>query len=183
MSRASRFISRVLRHAPEDVGLTLDAQGWVGVKDLLKGMKGAGHPMSETDLRILVADNDKQRFTLSEDGRRIRAAQGHSVRIDLGLTASCPPDVLYHGTSSQTIGAILSTGILAMKRDMVHLSADTETAMRVGARHGNPVVFSVDARAAHASGLRFYQAENGVWLIHAVPVEFVVLIGRITPEI
>lgn len=177
MSRESRFISRVLRHAPQDAGLTLDAAGWAPVSALLKGMRAAGHRVSREDVVRIVAENDKQRFALSEDGMRIRAVQGHSVPVELGLAPAEPPEVLFHGTASKTLGLIFRDGILPMSRRMVHLSASEETARAVGARHGTPVILRVEAPALVSAGHPVYQAENGVWLTDAVPLEFLTLVG------
>ncbi|MCL2732807.1 MAG: RNA 2'-phosphotransferase, partial [Actinomycetia bacterium] len=138
--RISRFLSMVLRHRPETVGITLDEGGWVDVDVLIAACAAAGRRFSRADLDHVVATNNKRRFAYSADGRRIRASQGHSVEVDLGLTAATPPDVLYHGTASTTVAAILREGLRPMSRQDVHLSADRETAVRVGARHGRPVV-------------------------------------------
>lgn len=169
MSRTSKFLSRVLRHQPELLDLKVDSGGWVQVNDLLRGMKRVGHHLSIEELRNLVADNDKRRFTLSEDCRRIRAAQGHSIAIDLGLPAITPPTQLFHGTASATLDAIWSEGIIPGRRQHVHLSSDPETATRVGQRHGKPVVLRIDASQMHQDGHLFWQADNGVWLTDRVP--------------
>jgi putative RNA 2'-phosphotransferase len=168
MSRASKFLSRVLRHEPELVGLTLGPGGWVAVDDLLQSMKRAGHRLRPEELHALVAENDKRRFTLSEDGTRIRAAQGHSVEIDLDLPATPPPAELFHGTASANLDAIWAEGIVPGRRRHVHLSADTETAARVGQRHGKPVVLRIATGRMHADGHPFWRADNGVWLTERV---------------
>lgn len=170
MSRESRFISRVLRHAPQDAQLTLNAQGWVDVAALLRGMRASGFKTTSAQLAEIVATNDKRRFEFSADGQRIRACQGHSVPIDLGLTPVTPPDTLFHGTATHVLAQIFSTGILPMKRTHVHLSATAETAQTVGARHGTPIILAVDTGKMHAEGTEFYQAANGVWLTQNVPV-------------
>jgi putative RNA 2'-phosphotransferase len=168
MSRTSKFLARILRHEPALLDLTMDAGGWVSVADLLRGMKRAGHRINTDELRALVADDDKNRFTLSEDGRRIRAAQGHSIAIDLGLPAIAPPAALFHGTASANLTAIWSEGIIPGRRQHVHLSTDRETAMRVGQRHGKAVVLRIDAARMHQDGHLFWQADNGVWLTNRV---------------
>lgn len=171
MSRESRFISRVLRHAPQDAGLTLDAAGWVSVADLLRGMRAAGHRLTREDLARLVEENDKRRFTLSADGQRIRAAQGHSVDVDLGHPPARPPATLFHGTATRSLDGIFREGIRPAKRQSVHLSADVATAMAVGARHGSPVVLAVEAGEMFEAGHEFRVADNGVWLTDHVPPE------------
>jgi len=169
--RISRFLSMVLRHRPETVGITLDEGGWVDVDVLIAACAAAGRRFSRADLDHVVATNNKRRFAYSADGRRIRASQGHSVEVDLGLTAATPPDVLYHGTASTTVAAILREGLRPMNRQDVHLSADRETAVRVGARHGRPVVLEVDAASLAAAGHTFRVSANGVWLTDRVPPE------------
>ena len=172
MSKESKFLSRVLRHEPDLIGLTLGPGGWVQVDELLRGMKRAGHRLSPDALRQIVTDNDKQRFTLSEDGRRIRAAQGHSVVVDLGLTPTEPPVTLFHGTARDNLDAIFASGLNPGRRQHVHLSPDEETAVKVGTRHGRPVVLRVNTAAMHADGLIFWRADNGVWLTATVPPEY-----------
>lgn len=168
MSRASKTLARVLRHEPELAGLTLGPGGWVAADELLRGMKRAGHRLRPEELRELVAENDKRRFTLSEDGRRIRAAQGHSVAIDLDLAPTEPPAELFHGTASPNLDSIWANGIVPGRRRHVHLSADVETATRVGQRHGKPVVLRIATERMHADGHPFWQADNGVWLTDRV---------------
>jgi putative RNA 2'-phosphotransferase len=169
--RISRFLSMVLRHRPEAVGVTLDAGGWVDVDVLIAACAASGRRFSRADLDHVVATNNKRRFAYSDDGRRIRASQGHSVEVDLGLAAAVPPDVLYHGTAAATVPAILREGLRPMRRQDVHLSADRETAARVGARHGRPVVLEVDAAGLAAEGHTFRVSANGVWLTDRVPPE------------
>jgi putative RNA 2'-phosphotransferase len=164
----SKLLSYVLRHRPDSIGLALDANGWAGVDALLARLAAAGHAVDRALLERVVADNDKQRFAFSEDRTRVRASQGHSVAVDLALAPSTPPDVLYHGTASRFLKSILAAGLRASGRHHVHLSADADTATRVGARHGFPVVLRVDARRMHTDGLSFYRSDNGVWLTEAV---------------
>lgn len=168
-SRTARFLSLVLRHAPERIGLTLGSDGWIATGDLLAALRRHGHPTSPEDLADIVAADDKGRFTLSEDGRRIRAAQGHSVDVDLGLQPMEPPEILYHGTASRSLDGIFARGLMPMSRRHVHLSLDLRTATKVGARHGRPVVLEVAAGALHRAGSTFLRADNGVWLVDAVP--------------
>jgi putative RNA 2'-phosphotransferase len=172
MSRESKFLSLVLRHKPEEIGLQLDQRGWVRIDDLLRKLKKANRKLSRDELIQLVENNDKKRFTLSEDGLRIRAAQGHSVNVDLGLEPQCPPDELYHGTASANLDAIFSGGLNPGRRHQVHLSLDSDTVERVGQRHGKPVVLRVEARRMFEDGFLFYCADNGVWLTDKVPADY-----------
>lgn len=168
----SKFLSYVLRHAPETIGIRLDENGWTDVADLLSKAKKAGQKFDLETLRTVVAESDKQRFTLSEDGRRIRAAQGHSVQVDLALQPAVPPDTLFHGTATRNLDSIFEEGLKPGRRQKVHLSLDVQTATKVGERHGKPSVLKVDAAAMHRDGLLFWRADNGVWLADAVPSRY-----------
>ncbi len=170
--RASKFLSLVLRHRPEHVGITLDSAGWVAVDELLAAAQRTGFPLDRATLDRVVAENDKRRFAFSADRARIRASQGHSVGVDLGLEAQAPPDVLFHGTAARFLESIRSEGLKPGSRTHVHLSADEETARTVGRRHGSPVVLRVDAGAMHRDGHQFLCSENGVWLARAVPAVY-----------
>jgi putative RNA 2'-phosphotransferase len=172
MSRDSKFLSRVLRHEPELIDIQIDREGWVQVEELLRKLKKAGRALSRDQLRHIVDTNDKRRFTLSPDGRRLRAAQGHSIDVDLGLPAITPPDTLYHGTASQNLDKIFESGLNPGRRRQVHLSPDPETATRVGRRQGKPVVLRIDAARMHADGYAFFRADNGVWLTDTVPTKY-----------
>lgn len=165
----SKFLSLVLRHDPAAIGLELDANGWTDIAVLLSRAAAAGRPIERADLDTVIALNDKRRFTLSEDGLRLRAAQGHSIAVDLAIAETTPPAVLYHGTARRFLEAILQQGLRPQSRNHVHLSADVQTAAEVGRRHGSPVVLHVDTVAALAAGVRFYRADNGVWLADPVP--------------
>ncbi len=168
----SKFLSKYLRHAPERLGLTLAAGGWVPIEDLLAAAARRNFPITRAELDEVVAHNPKQRFAFDETRTLIRANQGHSVPVDLQLTPVESPDVLYHGTGENAVQAILSSGLSRMRRHHVHLSGDTETARTVGARHGVPVVFAVDAAAMRRDGYVFYRSTNGVWLVDHVPPEY-----------
>lgn len=170
--KISKFLSRHLRHAPADLGLTLAPGGWVDVGDLLAGCAKAGLPLSRADLDAVVAASDKQRFAFDDTASRIRANQGHSVEIDLQLTPAAPPDVLYHGTAADVLDDILRSGLQKMTRHHVHLSTSVPTATKVGSRHGRPVVLVIDAAGMHADGLTFYCSANGVWLVDEVPPRY-----------
>jgi putative RNA 2'-phosphotransferase len=164
----SKLLSYVLRHRPDSIGLSLDAQGWAAVEELLARLNASGHAVDRALLERVVTRNDKQRFAFSEDGARIRASQGHSIAVDLGLAPAVPPALLYHGTASRFLKSIWSAGLRASGRHHVHLSKDVDTARRVGARHGFPVVLRVDAQRMQADGLVFYRSDNDVWLTAAV---------------
>ena len=165
--KVSKYLSRHLRHQPERLGLTLEPGGWVEVDDLLRACAAADFAVTREELEEVVARNDKRRFSL--EGSRIRANQGHTVEVDLGLEPADPPAVLFHGTGEKSVGAILRDGLERRGRHHVHLSPDEETATRVGARHGRPVVLEVDAAAMAADGHAFFVTANGVWLTGAVP--------------
>ena len=171
--RASKFLSLVLRHEPERIGITLDDAGWTDVDALLTALDAHGLALTRAELDAIVASSDKQRFALSPDGARIRANQGHSVDVELGLEAVTPPDVLYHGTVDAALSGIRAQGLLKGQRHHVHLSADIETAKKVGGRRGTPVVLVIDARAMAAAGHTFYRSANGVWLVEHVPAQFI----------
>jgi putative RNA 2'-phosphotransferase len=168
----SKFLSFVLRHKPDAIGLTLDPQGWASIDELLTRSDAAGTRFSRDDLLQIVETSDKKRFSLSADGLRIRAAQGHSVTVELGLSPQEPPSILYHGTATRFVDSILSEGLKPQARQQVHLSADEATAYRVGQRHGKPVIFKIAALRMHEKGFKFFRAENGVWLTDQVPPEF-----------
>lgn len=172
MSKESKFLSLVLRHKPEEIGLRLDQNGWANVEDLLRKMKKAGRRLSREELVAVVETNDKKRFTLSEDGRNIRAAQGHSIEVDLNLTPEKPPNELYHGTASANLDSIFMDGLKPGRRQQVHLSLDPDTARRVGQRHGKPTVLRVDSAGMYTGGYEFFQADNGVWLTDEVPAAY-----------
>jgi len=173
----SQFLSKHLRHQPERLGLTLAPGGWVEVDALLTAMAAHGFTVTRAELEQVVSHNDKQRFSFSEDGRRIRANQGHSVAVDLQLEARTPPVTLYHGTSEQAVAAIQAAGLSKMARHHVHLSTNLATAIRVGRRHGRPVVFAVDAAAMHRDGYHFFCSDNGVWLVEHVPPPYLRLMS------
>ena len=168
----SKYLSKHLRHSPEGIGLTLAEGGWVSVDDLLGACARNRFALSRAELDELVEKNSKQRFSFDETRTRIRANQGHSVEVDLQLSPAMPPDVLYHGTGHGSVETILRDGLLKMNRHHVHLSVDVETATKVGARHGRPVVLTVDAKAMSAAGHLFYVSDNGVWLVETVPSAF-----------
>ncbi len=170
--KISKYLSKHLRHQPERLGLELAPGGWVRVDDLLAALARNNFPVTREQLEAVVAGNDKQRFAFDPTGTLIRANQGHSTPVDLRLEPATPPALLYHGTASDNVEPIRRTGLLKMARHHVHLSIDVPTATKVGARHGKPVVFEVDAAAMHAAGYTFSVSANGVWLTDAVPPEY-----------
>lgn len=167
----SKFLSFVLRHNPQSIGVMLDAEGWVPVGELVAAAARHGQSISREQLDEVVATNDEKRFSFSPDGRLIRANQGHSVEVDLGLVSVEPPELLYHGTVDRFLDSIRERGLIRGNRHHVHLSADRETAARVGQR-GRPVVLVVEAGRMQRDGHQFFQSENGVWLTEAVPVAY-----------
>lgn len=173
--QASKFLSLLLRHEPERIGITLDEGGWTDVDDLLDALHAHGVELTRAELDQIVASSDKQRFALSADGTRIRANQGHSVQVELGLPSLTPPDVLYHGTVDVALPGIRAQGLLKGQRHHVHLSADIETAKKVGGRRGKPVVLAIKAKEMAAAGHSFLRSENGVWLVDHVPVAYLEL--------
>jgi putative RNA 2'-phosphotransferase len=180
----SRLLSKILRHEPEMIGIRLDSQGWVSVDELILAIERAARtagaskrlrtmPAVTRDVILaVVATSDKQRFSLSADGERIRAAQGHSIEVNLGYAAIESPAVLYHGTARSNWTSIAVEGLTAQSRHAVHLSTDVETATRVGARHGSPLVLVVDAAKMQADGYAFTCSDNGVWLTPVVPAAY-----------
>jgi len=171
--KVSKHLSYVLRHAPRAIGLSLDDAGWVDVDTLLERSRTAGFPIERALLDEVVATSEKRRFSFSEDGRRIRANQGHTIEVDLGYAPESPPDVLFHGTPIQTVALVRAGGLKKMARHHVHLSRDVETATTVASRRGRPVVLRVDAAAMAREGHLFFVTPNGVWLTSEVPVSFI----------
>jgi putative RNA 2'-phosphotransferase len=170
--RKSRFLSMVLRHQPDKIGIRLDEAGWVAVDELLDGCRRAGHAITPDQLREIVRTSDKQRFALSEDGTRIRANQGHSVEVDLGYEPATPPEVLYHGTADRFLESIRAEGVNKGSRHHVHLSERVDTAEAVGRRHGRQIVLHVRSGEMHRAGIKFYKTPNGVWLTDVVPAQY-----------
>jgi putative RNA 2'-phosphotransferase len=172
MITVSKFLSKHLRHAPDALGLALLPGGWVSVDDLLSASERIGFAISYDELIECVETSDKKRFSFDDTGDLIRANQGHSVEVDLQLDEKEPPDVLYHGTVERFLASIMAEGLKKGKRHHVHLSKDTETARKVGARRGKPVILQVDARKMHGDGFKFFLSVNGVWLTESVPAVF-----------
>ena len=171
--RVSKFLSLVLRHQPEKVGVTLDRGGWVSVSTLLEALGAHGLSLSLDELREVVRSNDKQRFSFSPDGLQIRASQGHSVRVELGYEPRQPPPTLYHGTAERFLPSIRQQGLSKGRRHHVHLSEQGATAHAVGRRYGRPVILEIASGAMHADGHAFFRSANGVWLTEHVPVRYI----------
>ena len=171
--QVSKFLSLILRHRPETIGVTLDGEGWLDIDTLIVNAGHHGRVLTRELIEEVVTTNDKQRFAISEDGQRIRANQGHSLRtVELDLTPIEPPETLFHGTVRKFLAPIRSGGLLKMSRNHVHLSADRETASQVGSRRGEPVILLIDSARMHADGHEFFLSENGVWLTEHVPPEY-----------
>lgn len=174
----SKFLSLILRHQPEKIGLTLEKDGWVIVKDLLAASAKNGFAFSLDELKTVVADNDKKRFSFDDTGARIRANQGHSTSVEINFERKFPPAILYHGTAEKNVPAILEKGLRKMKRHHVHLSEDRETARKVGIRYGKPVIFEIDTKTMTEENFQFYVSANGVWLAEEVPAKFLKLLKK-----
>ena len=174
--KESKFLSLVLRHHPEAIGITLDTHGWAEVNVLIKHMKRKFPVFSLKMLEEIVATDNKQRYAFSEDNTKIRANQGHSLAVELELLPQIPPDHLYHGTASRFVESILKSGLQKQTRQYVHLSTDIETATKVGSRHGSPIIFKVNTKAMNQAGFIFYLSANGVWLTDKVPPKFLELV-------
>jgi putative RNA 2'-phosphotransferase len=169
----SKFLSLVLRHKPDEIGLQLDDNGWAKVNELIAKMNGKGIPIDNALLETIVETNDKKRFAFNEDKTLIRASQGHSITVELHLQEVVPPDILYHGTTTKYLDSITREGLKKQNRQYVHLSITTEIARSVGSRHGKPVILLINAKRMYEAGYKFYLSENKVWLTDTVPSEFI----------
>lgn len=170
--KISKFLSYVLRHCPEDIGLELDENGWTSVHELIQKAKSK-HVLTTEMIEFVVKNNKKQRFALSEDKKQIRANQGHTVEVNLGLEFVEPPEVLFHGTATRFLDSIMAEGLKAMSRHDVHLSFDRSVAITVGERHGKVVVLEILAKQMHEDGYKFQCSNNNVWLTKEVPVKYI----------
>ena len=171
--RISKFLSLILRHQPEKIGLTLDRNGWADIEELLVAANNTGMQLNRELLIRAVRENDKRRFAINEDETKIRASQGHSIVVDLELSPSKPPKLLYHGTVIRFIESIKQGGLEAGSRQHVHLSIDRKTAISVGRRRGTPVILVIESAAMHTDGYDFYLSANEVWLTDEVPVRYI----------
>ena len=173
--KESRFLALVLRHKPEEAGITLDEHGWANVDELVKGI-ASQRPFTPEMLEEIVATDSKGRYSFNEDHSLVRANQGHSVNVDVELKPEDPPEALYHGTAQRFLHSIMEQGLLPKGRLYVHLSSDVDTACRVGSRHGSPAVLKIDAGEMHKEGFEFFLSKNGVWLTKHVPTKYLTII-------
>jgi RNA:NAD 2''-phosphotransferase len=178
LTNTSKFISLILRHKPETIGIQLDEHGWADVKELIDGV-------SKTDkldmdiLEEIVRTDDKQRYSFNEDKTKIRANQGHSIPVDVELEKTEPPAILFHGTAEKFEAAIDEEGLIPKSRLYVHLSSDIQTAHKVGIRHGKPVIYKIASGEMYKDGFEFFKSVNGVWLAKSVPVKYMVIIKHV----
>ena len=163
LTQTSRYISLILRHKPETIGITLDEHGWANVDELIAGVNKT-HPLTMELLKEIVRSDEKQRYSFNEDETLIRANQGHSVPVDVELPELEPPEFLYHGTGQKYVASIDRQGLVSKSRLYVHLSIDKETAVKVGRRHGVPVVYTIQAATMFRDRYLFCRSVNGVWL-------------------
>jgi putative RNA 2'-phosphotransferase len=172
--KISKFLSLVLRHSPETIHVNMDKNGWVSIQELIDNAnKYKNLHLTFDDIQFIVETNDKQRFRISDDGKRIRANQGHSIAVDLELENKMPPDILYHGTAIRFLDSIMKDGLKPAGRQYVHLSQTEEIAITVGKRHGKPVVLYIDTKTMYEENYKFYLSENKVWLVDNVPVKYI----------
>lgn len=173
MKKHSKFLSLLLRHRPEAIGLELDENGWALIEDLINKTQDQDTPLTHEIIREVTDTNEKKRFAISDDGLLIRANQGHSIDVDVELEEAVPPDVLKHGTGEKNVQSILKQGLSKQQRHHVHLSVDAETATQVGGRHGKPHIFTIDAKRMHEDGIKFFVSKNGVWLTDYVDPKYI----------
>lgn len=174
LKKISKYLSFILRHEPESISLQLNAEGWADIEELVTRTKK--FKLTKELIKTVVESNDKQRFAISGDCQRIKANQGHSIKVDLELEASTPPDILLHGTAERFVEAIFKQGLVKQQRHHVHLSETQHVALSVGARYGKPVLLKVDAKQMHLDGYEFFKTANNVWLVDCVPVKYLLSI-------
>lgn len=171
--KTSKFISLILRHRPEAIGISLDTHGWADVEALISGInRSGGHTIDMEVLEEIVRTDEKQRYSFNEDHTKIRANQGHSISVDVDLEEKNPPDILWHGTGEKYVSSIDKKGLIPKGRLYVHLSSDIETARKVGSRHGKPVIYEIDCRKMKEDGYRFFLSANHIWLTKEVPAKY-----------
>ncbi|GGH74156.1 RNA 2'-phosphotransferase [Phaeocystidibacter marisrubri] len=171
--KTSKFLSLVLRHRPDTIGLTLDKNGWADTKELLEKVNSNDLSLTFDELKTVVENNDKKRFLFSADFSKIRANQGHSIEVDLELKEKVPPEKLFHGTAEKNLLSIQEKGLIKGQRQHVHLSSEKETAYQVGKRYGKPIVLTINTGEMHRQGQKFFQSQNGVWLVDRVLPTFI----------
>ena len=173
LKNTSKFISLILRHQPEAIGIALDEHGWADVQELIDGInRSEGHTLDMELLEEIVRTDEKQRYSFNEDHTLIRANQGHSIPVDVELEEKIPPDILWHGTGEKYVSSIDTRGLIPKSRLYVHLSSDKETARKVGSRHGKPVIYEIDCRGMAEDEYHFFLSANHVWLTKEVPVRY-----------
>jgi putative RNA 2'-phosphotransferase len=174
LNKTSKFLSYVLRHKPEAIGIKLDENGWANIGELIiKGNSSSeASNLDRSLIREVIENSNKQRFDISEDGQSIRANQGHSIEVDLQLETVTPPEYLYHGTATRFLGSILVEGLKLQKRQHVHMSTDIGTAFNVGQRYGSPVILKIKALHMHEQGFEFFRSKNDIWLTDVVPIYY-----------
>jgi len=173
VEQISRKLSRFLRHKPHEIGLNINKNGWANIDELIEKAIKRNLILDYNLIKTVVKENDKQRFKISDDGKMIRANQGHSIEVDVGFECKTPPKILFHGTANRFLPSIMKDGLLSMSRQHVHLSETQETAIAVGKRHGKPVVLKITSGKMHDDGFVFYLSENNVWLVDKVPAEYI----------
>lgn len=171
LESTSKYISLILRHKPETIGITLDEHGWANVDELIAGISKT-HPINMEVLEYIVAEDEKHRYSFNEEKTLIRANQGHSIPVDVELDEKEPPEILFHGTGEKYVSSIDKEGLISKSRLYVHLSSNVDTATRVGQRHGNPVIYKVKSGEMYRDGYKFYVSANGVWLTKCVPANY-----------
>ena len=175
LKKISKYLSFILRHQPDSIGLELSDEGWTNIKELIG--KTRKFKLTRELINTVVENNDKKRFLISEDGERIKANQGHSIEVKLELEPVTPPDFLLHGTAERFLESILREGLTKQKRHHVHLSETQKTALSVGGRYGQPILLKIDSKLMHEDGFEFYKTENSVWLVDHVPAKYLVRAG------
>ena len=173
LTNTSKFVSLILRHKPETIGIQLDEHGWANVEELIAGISKT-REFNREILEEIVRMDSKQRFTFNEDKTKIRANQGHSISVDVELSEAIPPETLWHGTGEKYVASIDQQGLIPKGRLYVHLSSDAATATKVGSRHGKPVFYIVKTKEMHDDGYKFFLSKNGVWLTKEVPVKYLI---------
>lgn len=176
-NKIGKFICLILRHKPEVIGIELDKNGWANIDELIEGVKKKYPDFNREKLEHIVETDNKQRYSVSGDKSKIRARQGHSINVDVELKELEPPEFLYHGTADRFLDSIMKKGLVPGSRLYVHLSKDEETAVKVGKRHGKPVVLKIEAKRMSENGFIFYLSENEVWLTKSVPAEYFTLLN------
>lgn len=172
-TKTSKFLSLILRHNPDAIGISLDEHGWANVDELLEGMSKE-YPIDRDILELIVSSDEKQRYSFNEDKTLIRANQGHSVLVDVELDELEPPDILWHGTGEKYEISIDNQGLIPKSRLYVHLSSDVATAKKVGERHGKLVLYKILSKKMYDDGYKFYLSKNGVWLTNQVPSDYLI---------